>query len=105
MPFDILIHINEDSQRGRVIQSMADAQHVTLEQVVEQIIDVGIQAQQGQLPPVEAHKQRTTKRGPSTPLRSNDAETAIGMFADKEGFRESIDTVIASRSERYGFES
>ncbi len=46
MSFDIVLHITEDSQRGRVIQQIADEQHVTPEQVIEQIIDDGFQAQQ-----------------------------------------------------------
>ncbi|MGO8671365.1 MAG: hypothetical protein ACLQVD_08400 [Capsulimonadaceae bacterium] len=50
MPFDIVLHITEDSQRGRAIQEMVDAQHVTPELVIERIIDDGIQAQQA-LPP------------------------------------------------------
>jgi hypothetical protein len=46
MPFDVMLHITEDSQRGRVIQQLVDARHVTPEQVIEQIIDAGIHAHQ-----------------------------------------------------------
>ena len=42
MPFDVLVRIHEDSQRGRAIQEMADAKHVTPEHLIEQIIDAGI---------------------------------------------------------------
>ena len=45
MSFDVVLHITEDSQRGRAIQQMVDAQRGTPEQVIEQIIDAGIQAQ------------------------------------------------------------
>jgi hypothetical protein len=45
MPFDVVLHIPEDGHRGRAIQQMVDTQHVTAEQVIEQIIDAGIQAQ------------------------------------------------------------
>ena len=45
MPFEIVVRIAEDSQRGRVIQQMVDARNVTREEVIEQIIDAGIRAE------------------------------------------------------------
>ena len=71
MPFDVLLHINEDSQRGRAIQRLADAQHTTPERAIEQIIDIGIQAQHFTLSP-------ETSKG-KTP-----AEMLIGLFSSPE---------------------
>jgi len=45
MPYHVILDIPEDSQRGRAIRQMVDALHVTPEQVIEQIIDAGIQAE------------------------------------------------------------
>ena len=42
MPFDVLIHITEDSLRGQVIQRMAAQLQATPEQIIERIIDEGI---------------------------------------------------------------
>jgi len=40
MPFGILLHLTEDSQR--VIQQMPAAQKITPDQAIDQIIDAGI---------------------------------------------------------------
>ncbi len=71
MPFDILLHIKDDSERGHAIQEMADAQHVTPEQIVEQIIEAGIYAKQAQL-----FRQPTNGKTP--------AEMLIGLFSTPE---------------------
>ncbi|MGO8672125.1 MAG: hypothetical protein ACLQVD_12255 [Capsulimonadaceae bacterium] len=70
MPFDVLVHINEDSHRGRVIRMMADAQHVTPDEVVEQIIDAGIQGH------IQPAPQSTNGKGP--------AHTLLGLFSSPE---------------------
>ncbi len=44
MPFDIVLRIREDGPRGRAIPTLADAQHVRPEQIIEQILDAGVQA-------------------------------------------------------------
>jgi len=43
MPIDVLIRIAEDSQRGQAIQKMATQQNATDEQIVDHIIDEGVQ--------------------------------------------------------------
>jgi hypothetical protein len=54
-------------------------------------------------PQADHLSRRRTRRGPQPPLRTDDPEAIIGLFADVPGFRESIDAVIARRAERYGF--
>ncbi len=44
----------------------------------------------------------TPRRGPRAPIRTDNAESIIGLFANSPGFSQSIDSVIAKRSQRYG---
>lgn len=69
MTFDIVLHIDEDSQRGRVIQQMMAAQKITPEQAIEQIIDAGILTQQAM---------------PSRNRGKTPAEMLLGLFSSAE---------------------
>ena len=70
MPFDIILHITEDSPRGHIIQQMATAQKITLEQAIDQIIDAGILTQ---LQEVSSHSRAKTP-----------AEMLLGLFSSAE---------------------
>lgn len=69
MSFDIVLHIAEDSPRGRAIQQMATAQKITPEQAIDQIIDAGILTQ----PEMSSHSRGKTP-----------AEMLLGLFSTSE---------------------
>ena len=69
MAFDVLVHITEDSRRGHIIRKIAEQQHATPEQVVEQVIDAGI----------DAHTRRLNDLASKNP-----AEMLLGLFSRPE---------------------
>ena len=87
MAFDVLIHIAEDTQRGRAIQRFVEEQHVTPEQAVEQLIEAGIQAR-AQL--IE-----------NSPNGKTPAEMLLGLFSNPEDAA-LMDEVIAIAYEGRG---
>jgi len=98
MNFDIPLDIEQE------IQQYAQAEHITADEAVVKLIHAGLTAQTSnsasldEYPRAQAHRVR---RGPRPPISTDDAESVIGMFAGKPDFLESVEAVIATRSQRY----
>ena len=107
------IHIPEDSQQGHFIATLAARQHLTPAQVVEQLIDQAAQREKPadlapghQEPPAELvarlRAQKAAKgEGPQPPLRTDNPEKIIGLFAEVPELVDSILEVVSNRSQRY----
>ena len=123
MAYDIHIHIDSQSLEGHVVESIISRDHVSPEEAVLRALRHPALAKPTPVDEMweafsspkdsasmdeamesvrELRGDHSARRGPRPPLRTDDAQTAIGMFAGKEGFQESVDTVIASRAQRYG---
>ena len=70
MAFELLIHIEEDSLRGRVLQAITAEQHVTPEEAALQMLDAGI---------VDRVKGGAAAASDKTP-----AEMLMGLFSSPE---------------------
>jgi len=111
MSFDIPLTIEP-----QVIE-YAQSEHITQDEAIVRLIQAGLTASHRADPhghPTAAtivDKTRPSsgpgvaRRGPRAPLLMDDPESIIGLFADTPRFRESIESVIARRSQRYGTES
>lgn len=70
MAFDILVHITENSPRGRLVQMIAEHRRITLEQAVDGIIDASI-----------ATHTHSILQGQHV---KSPAETLLGLFSSPE---------------------
>ena len=89
------------------INRFAREHHLSHDEAVIKLIETGLTIVSPpttmSTPQAGRLSQGRARRGPRPPLRTDDPEAIIGLFADAPGFRESIDAVIARRAERYGF--
>jgi len=113
MSYEIHINISEESSSGHLIASMSAHQQITPSQAAERIIDQAAQRETtASLAPgseetpgelvARLRAQKAAKgEGPQPPLRTDNPERIIGLFADAPELVESILEVVDTRSQRY----
>jgi len=113
MSYEIRLSIEEESTSGHLIAALAASQQITPSQAVGLIVDRA--AQQDSSTPLSPDHEETPMElvsrlraqkaakgeGPQPPLRTDNPERIIGLFADAPELVESILEVVDSRSQRY----
>jgi len=101
-------HLPADIELG--IQSCASELHISHDEAVLKVLEVGLLAMRsdsGGVPPPRSRKasaaERRAKLASLAELPPERANAVFGAFSDVPGFQESIDAVIARRAQRYGF--